>query len=155
MMKRSFLSLIALSWVWCGCASKSDTAVRSGYDEKEMAAAIARARSEVDTFIRELAHPTGTDHAVKAPIRDGNNTEHVWLSEVTYKDGKFEGTIDNQPEAVRNVKIGQRWVVEKYEISDWMFLRNGKMYGNYTLRPLLKTMPEDEAEQLRSILAEP
>lgn len=36
-----------------------------------------------------------------------------------------------------------------------MFMRDGKMYGNYTLRPLLETMPEDEAAALRSILAEP
>lgn len=34
-------------------------------------------------------------------------------------------------------------------------MRDGKMHGNYTMRPLLKTMPADEAAQLRSLLAEP
>jgi uncharacterized protein YegJ (DUF2314 family) len=29
------------------------------------------------------------------------------------------------------------------------------MYGNYTMRPLLKTMPEKEAAQFRAMLAEP
>ena len=33
--------------------------------------------------------------------------------------------------------------------------RDGKMHGNYTLRPLLKTMPADDAAKLREILAEP
>jgi uncharacterized protein YegJ (DUF2314 family) len=56
---------------------------------------------------------------------------------------------------VTNVKSGQKWTVKKSEISDWMFMRNGKMYGNYTLRPLLKTMSEEEAEKFRSILANP
>lgn len=35
------------------------------------------------------------------------------------------------------------------------FMRDDKIHGNYTMRPLLKTMPEDEAEALRSLLADP
>ena len=34
-------------------------------------------------------------------------------------------------------------------------MRDGKMYGNYTMRPLLKTMPEEEAAKFRSLLASP
>ncbi len=34
-------------------------------------------------------------------------------------------------------------------------MRDGKMHGNYTMRPLLRTLPDDEAAQYRSILAEP
>lgn len=56
---------------------------------------------------------------------------------------------------MQNVKIGQAWTIGKDEISDWMFMRDGKMHGNYTMRPLLKTMPEAEAEKYRSMLAEP
>jgi uncharacterized protein YegJ (DUF2314 family) len=40
-------------------------------------------------------------------------------------------------------------------ISDWLYMRDGKMVGNETLRPLLKTMPADEAEKLRSMMASP
>jgi uncharacterized protein YegJ (DUF2314 family) len=36
-----------------------------------------------------------------------------------------------------------------------MFMRDGKMHGNYTMRPLLKAMPEEEAAKLRSLLASP
>ena len=53
------------------------------------------------------------------------------------------------------MKIGQPWTIKKEKISDWMFMREGKMHGNYTLRPLLKTLPEKEAAKLRSILASP
>jgi uncharacterized protein YegJ (DUF2314 family) len=56
---------------------------------------------------------------------------------------------------VRNVKMGQKWTIKKAEISDWMFMRGGKMYGNYTMRPLLKAMPEDQAAKYRAMLAEP
>jgi uncharacterized protein YegJ (DUF2314 family) len=138
-----------------GCDSTPETLVEGGYDQQEMDAAIARARGEVDKFIAELANPTGKDHAVKAPISEGETTEHFWLSDVTYADGHFEGTIGNDPGMVKNVKIGQKWRLKKDEISDWMFMRDGKMHGNYTMRPLLKTLPADEAAELRSILAEP
>jgi uncharacterized protein YegJ (DUF2314 family) len=63
----------------CGCGeSTPDTLAESDYDEQEMDAAIARAQSAVDTFIAELSNPTGTDHAVKAPIADDGATEHFW-----------------------------------------------------------------------------
>ncbi len=81
--------------------------------------------------------------------------EHFWLSDVVYRDGEFQGTIGNDPGIVTNVTFGQSWTIKKAEISDWMFMRGGKMYGNYTMRPLLKTMPAEEAEQYRSMLAEP
>jgi len=34
---------------------------------------------------------------------------------------------------VGNVKIGQKWTIKQSEISDWMFMRDGKIYGNYTM----------------------
>ena len=147
-----FLVLLAVS----GCVKPTpDTLVKSGYDEQEMNAAIAKARSEVDSFIGELTNPTGTDHAVKVPIEDAGETEHFWLVDVSFANGEFKGTINNDPGMVGSVKIGQSWTAKMAEISDWMFMRNGKMYGNYTMRPLLKAMPEDEAAKYRSILADP
>lgn len=148
----SFLVLLAVS----GCGKPTpDTLVTGGYDEQEMNAAIAKARSEVDSFISELTNPTGTDHAVKVPIEDAGETEHFWLTDVSFANGEFKGTINNDPGIVSNVKIGQSWTAKKAEISDWMFMRNGKMHGNYTMRPLLKTLPEDEAATYRAMLADP
>lgn len=155
MKHSSTLALLVLLAVG-GCGkSTPDTLVESGYDEQEMNAAIARARSEVDSFVSELSKPTGTNHAVKAPIEDAGETEHFWLTDVSFQNGEFKGTINNDPGIVSNVKIGQSWTIKKTDISDWMFMRDGKMHGNYTMRPLLKTMPEDEAAKYRSILADP
>jgi uncharacterized protein YegJ (DUF2314 family) len=140
----------------CGCGRpKPDTLVTSGFDEKEMDAAIARARSEVETFINELSNRTGTEHLVKAPIEDAGLIEHFWLTDVTFQNGEFRGKIDNDPGMVGNVKLGQSWTVKSADISDWTFMRDGKMYGGYTLRPLLKTMPADEAQELRELFATP
>ncbi|GAA5505950.1 YegJ family protein [Novipirellula caenicola] len=148
--------VLILLFAISGCGKTTpETLVTSGYDEQEMDTAISRARAEVDSFISELSQPTGTDHAVKAPIEDAGETEHFWLTDVSFQNGEFKGTINNDPGVVSNVEIGQSWTVKKTEISDWMFMRDGKMHGNYTMRPLLKTMPEEEAELYRSLLADP
>jgi len=149
------LPLALLILACCSCSKTPETLIEDGYDEQEMDAAIAKARSEVDAFIAELSKGNGTDFAVKAPIEDEGETEHFWLTDVVYRDREFEGVIGNDFGIVGNVKFGQKWTIKKAEISDWMFMRNGKMYGNYTLRPLLKTMPEEEAAKPRSILADP
>jgi uncharacterized protein YegJ (DUF2314 family) len=139
----------------CACAKSPETLMKSGYDEREMDAAIARARSEVDSFIAELSKQNGADFAVKAPIEDRGQVEHFWLTSVVFKDGQFEGEIGNDPGIVRNVKLGQKWTIKKMEISDWMFMRDGKMHGNYTMRPFFKSMPAEEAAKMKSILATP
>lgn len=149
------LSLAIVAIACCSCESKPETLVEGGYDEKEMKAAIERARKEVDRFIAELKKGDGEDFAVKAPIEDKGKTEHFWLADVAFRDGEFHGTIGNDPGIVSNVKFGQKWTIKKDDISDWMFMRDGKMHGNYTMRPLLRTMPKAEADKWRSLLAEP
>jgi len=154
-MIRYFVLLSLITVLGCG-TSDPDTLIKStDYDEQEMEAAIAQAREETDLFIAELTSPTGTDHAVKAPVTDGEEVEHFWLVDVSFADGQFTGRIDNDPGIVSNVKIGQTWTVKKEDISDWMYFRDGKMHGNHTVRPLLNALPPEEAEKVRSMLATP
>lgn len=115
-----------------------------------------RAGEERDrVFFGELSKPTGTNYSVKAPIEEGGKTEHFWLTEVSFQNNEFKGTIGNEPGIVGNVKMGQSWTIKKTAISDWMFMRDGKIYGNYTMRPLLRTLPAEEAEKYRSMHADP
>lgn len=153
-MGRSFLGLLVCFGLFgCG-SSKPDTLVTTEYDQKEMDAAIARARSEVDSFIEKLKSRTGLGYAVKVGITDGGETEHFWLTDVKYDNGEFAGIINNEPGLVRNVKFGQTWTVKKDEITDWMYLNGNKMYGNYTMRPLLNSMPKEEADKFRAMLGD-
>ena len=151
----STLLFVCLVLGICSCSKSPETLVKDGYDEQEMDAAIALARSEVDSFIGEMSKGNGTDFAVKVPIEDKGEIEHFWLTDIVYRNGKFEGVIGNEPGIVTNVKSGQKWTVKKSEISDWMYMRDGKMFGNYTIRPLLKTMSEEEAARFKSIMANP
>ncbi|WP_436715944.1 DUF2314 domain-containing protein [Roseiconus lacunae] len=151
--------LLAIGICLIGCsapdAETPETLVTSGYDQDAMEQAIRKAQNSVSTFVAELENPTGSDHAVKAPIEDDGETEHFWLTNLDLKDGVFTGIINNEPGIVSNVKIGQSWTIKQEEISDWMFMKDGMMHGNYTLRPLLETMPAEQADQLRAILVDP
>jgi uncharacterized protein YegJ (DUF2314 family) len=151
----TLLTCFALSLAFFGCSGKPETLVVGGYDEAEMIAATQRSINEVDSFIADLKSGRSENYAVKAPIEDGGETEHFWLTGVTFANDKFTGTINNEPGMVSNVEMGQEYTLGKTEISDWMYMRDGKMYGNYTMRPLLATMPEDQAEQFRSMFANP
>ena len=71
------------------------------------------------------------------------------------KDGKISAVINNVPRDVKTVRVGQRIDVADDQISDWMYLRKGKIVGNYTMRPLLKRMPAKDAERYRAMLQDP
>jgi uncharacterized protein YegJ (DUF2314 family) len=126
-------------------------------EDPEMNAAIATARSKLPDFWRKLEHPAKneSDFCLKVRITDQNDTEHFWVSGVEKKDGKIYGTINNDPNSVKSVRLGQRIEVKEDQISDWLFMRNGKMVGNYTLRPLMKTMSEEDLAKAKAILEEP
>ncbi len=131
------------------------TLVTEEYSKSEMDTAIARARREVGKFIEAMSDTNAREFAVKAPIKDGEDVEHFWITNLQYANGTFTGKIGNEPGIVKNVTFGQDYSIAKEEISDWMYLKEGKMYGNYTLRPLLSGMPPAEAEKLKSMFAEP
>ena len=59
------------------------------------------------------------------------------------------------PRDAKTIRLGQRIEVADTQISDWLYMRSGKMVGNYTLRPLLKRMPPKDAERYRAMLADP
>jgi len=110
-MKRFIFLLIVL--LSAACNKKPETLVEGGYDQQEMDAAIAKAQSEVDSFIAELAKNNGSNFAVKVPITDKGETEHFWLTNVFYRDGKFSGLLGNDPGIVTNVKYGDTITVAK------------------------------------------
>jgi uncharacterized protein YegJ (DUF2314 family) len=130
----------------CGKKHPADKVIYVADDDPRMNAAMEKARSSVNTFITALRSPKSSQSgfSVKMAITDGKNTEHMWLSSVNYDGKSFHGAIDNEPDAVKTVKIGQQMSVEALKISDWMFVENGKLVGGYTIRVLRDTVPANE-----------
>jgi uncharacterized protein YegJ (DUF2314 family) len=84
---------------------------------------------------------------IKKGFIDGDKVEHFWIKRVTYDGKNFHGEIDNRPNEVSNVHLGEHVTVAPRDVTDWMFLKDGKLVGGYTTRLLYARLsPEDKAE---------
>ena len=152
----SLLGLVLLAGC-SGSGTGKDRVVNVEGDDAEMNAAMATARSKLPEFWQRFDNPVPNESifAIKVKVTDPNGTEHFWASELHKKDGKIFGAIDNDPNIVKSVSLGQVIEIPEADISDWTYTRDKKMHGNYTLRVLLKTLPVAQADELKKMLAEP
>jgi uncharacterized protein YegJ (DUF2314 family) len=119
-------------------------------EDPEMNSAMEQARASVTTFITSLQNP-GQDQtyfSVKTEIVDGDNSEHIWLYDVSYDGNQFLGKIGNNPLHVKNVSLGDEIVLIPSEISDWMIVEDNKLIGGYTLRVLRNRLSGEERKKL-------
>jgi uncharacterized protein YegJ (DUF2314 family) len=131
--------------------------VRSG--NAEMNAAIAKARTTLPTFWTsyEAPKPSETGHMLKERFPTRRNAgEHIWMAEVKkLADGRYSGRFANAPRDLPGKHEGDLAEFKEADISDWMFMRGGKIVGGETIRPLLKSLPKADADALRARLETP
>jgi uncharacterized protein YegJ (DUF2314 family) len=125
----------------------------------EMAAAIVKARATLPAFWASWEAPkaseTGFSLKVRFPTR-GTNAEHIWMAEVKkLPDGRYSARFANQPRDLPGKRVGDQVEFAQADISDWMFMRNGKIVGGETIKPLLKSMPKADADALRARMETP
>lgn len=160
MTKRLALALAALLAITPAlpmAASAQSGVVMVPNGDPDMAAAISKARQGLSSFWKALEHPGAGEEgfALKVAIKDGSDVEHFWLMDVSRDGDKLSGTINNEPEIVGNVANGERYEFGDADISDWLYMRNGKMVGNETMRPLLNRMPKSQADHYRAMYETP
>ncbi|HJT80007.1 MAG TPA: DUF2314 domain-containing protein, partial [Chthoniobacterales bacterium] len=105
-------------------------------DDKAMDKAVTKARESLGFFLAALKadKPDSTDFKVKKCCVDGDNVEHVWIRDITWDGKVFHGRVDNAPLDVHNVKLGARVTIAPDDVSDWMFVKDGKLMGGFTTR---------------------
>ena len=98
--------------------------------------AVLEARKTVGEFITVLKHPRSgqQDFEVKEPFFESHEVEHIWLSDVRLVDRRFQGRVDNKPQKIHGLKLGQVVSVDPNQISDWLYVDNGNLVGGYTVR---------------------
>jgi uncharacterized protein YegJ (DUF2314 family) len=125
----------------------------------EMAAAIAKARNTLPAFWASYENPKPTEagHSLKVRFPNKvNNGEHIWMAEVKkLGDGRYSGRFANAPLYLPGKRAGDLVEFKEADISDWMFMRNGKIVGGETIKPLLKSMPKADADALRARMETP
>jgi uncharacterized protein YegJ (DUF2314 family) len=151
-------ALILLALVASATAPAADEPVvrRSGQpdvykvpaDDARMNAAIARARSTVEDFIAAFTNAGARQRsfAVKVAVIDGTHVEHFWMDVESFSNGQFTGRLANEPLDVHNVRLGDRIVVDKERISDWMYVDRGRLVGGYTIRVLRARLGDAERQ---------
>lgn len=128
--------------------------IKSG--DNEMAEAIQAAQHSLPAMLALYAQGTLPDFTVKVQVfdeEDPDNSEHFWLSQMEIREDHVAGIIDAAPRVVSNVVEGQKYQLPLENITDWMYVEDEMIHGNYTLRVLLPQMPEQEAEMYASKLA--
>ena len=121
-------------------------------DDSEMNLAIEKAKLNIDKFDSALKsnNPNFINFSVKKPFKTESGNEHIWISDVVLKGDKYLGVIGNTPEYTSDIKLGDTVLVEKNEISDWMYIEENKLRGGYTIRALRNKMSESEKKEFDS-----
>ncbi|MCZ2342132.1 MAG: DUF2314 domain-containing protein [Bacteroidales bacterium] len=148
------VAVVALALVGCGKKHPADKVTYVADDDPRMNVAMEKARASVKRFTAALKSPKAGQSAfsIKMAFTDGGNTEHMWLTPVTFDGTKFTGTVNNEPEKVKSVKMGQKVTVAPDKISDWMYIDNRKLVGGETLRVLRDGLtPAERADFDKSV----
>lgn len=105
-------------------------------DREAMAAAWAKAR---ETWPEALAHlQKGGELLAKFPFArvTKRGTEHIWVTVQSVDGDVVRGVLANEPMDLGALKLGSKVECKLAELSDWLFLRDGKMVGGYTVKVL-------------------
>ena len=152
------LFLIAATALLVGCsqgAEKPETYVSINAESPEMIAAHKEARRTLGDFVTKIKNPpqdwSEMSLKVALPTKD-NSLEHIWMSDIQTTANEYEGTVGNDPYNVEGVKFGDRVKFKYADISDWQYMKDGKLYGHYTTRALLPTLPPEQQKQMNAIL---
>ncbi|QSB26253.1 YegJ family protein [Flavobacterium sp. CLA17] len=153
MKTKILITFILLSFISCKDSDKIErenqpTIYSVENDDKEMSEAIEKANQTLTDFNAVLSNPKIDVKSLKVKFEtsDGGG-EHIWLTDIEYKNGRYSGILDNEPEYITEYKVGDKIEVDNSKISDWMYIENGKLFGGYTIKLLRTRMTEAEREQ--------
>lgn len=139
-----------------GCTDSPSVVYREGEppvvgveaEDPAMSTAIQSARATFDGFVEQLPRllEAGAYFSVKVPIQVGSDREHIWLDSPVVQGGQVRGQLGNEPLA-GPYRLGDVVSVRVEEISDWMAVFEGELYGGYSLLLLRSRMSDAEQHE--------
>jgi len=150
------LVVIAVTTVlFSGCAHRDKGYVED--TDPEMAAAIAKAQATLPQFWQafdQRAHGE-SNFVLVVRIKDKGRIEHFFTTDFERRDSKTMVTISNSPKIVASVKSGDRIEIPAADITDWLYMRDGKYVGMFTMKPRFKYMPAEHVEAFKRVMIDP
>ena len=140
----------------------SSTVVIFDNSDPEMRGAYEQARSTFRYFWRELAWerrrivPALDLACIKAPFSDGSSklrteaspeVEQMWLNEIDFDGHLVSGILINDPNWLKSVKVGDSARFTLNQITDWMYVIDGEVYGAFTVNLIRSRMNVKEREE--------
>lgn len=118
-------------------------------DDAEMNEAIKKSRLTFNEFLTAFKNKkdSQTSFSVKMPFATEYGAEHIWLTSLEIKDGKLLGIVDNLPQSVTSIRLGDIVEIDENKISDWFYLENEKLVGGHTIRLLRARMSSSERKR--------
>ena len=119
-------------------------------NDTEMNKTTEKAIQTLDSFDFALKNRTSeiSFFGLKKKFKENGNVEHIWIGSVQIKGNrKYIGVIENLPDKIKSVKLGDTVEINRNEISDWMYIKNSVLHGGYTIRLLRDRMTEDERKE--------
>ena|SRR5437870_1599188 len=149
-MKRLVALAMAFLVVAVGCRKSGDPVVKVQAEDPEMNAAISAAQASITNFMTAFRNPQTNQQyfLIKGKFTAGDVVEHIWVADLHYDGDVFHGVIANEPESLPNLRFKQPVEVQVGQISDWMFVQDGKLVGGYTSRVLRTRMTAQQRREL-------
>lgn len=156
-MRMSTAALWLVLSALAGCSPESKDIAREGEplvtafseEDKDMSAAMAKARDTLPEFERRLKNPPESQAhlALKARFDENGEVEHMWINDVQITDGGYRGTLGNEPVHVTSVKFEDPVMISRDRVSDWMAIDDGTLVGGFTLRVQRARMSNEQRKE--------
>ena len=131
--------------------AERDEIVFAPSNDPQMNAAMRAARSSLPDFLAIISMPNRslTSSALKIRMREDEQTEYLWVNPFKQTKDGLIGIVNNTPRLLIGVKDGDQIEFPERDVVDWMYVENGKMFGNYTGCVLLRKRPRSEQAEFK------
>lgn len=135
----------------------ADKPMQFADSDPAMNAAIAEARRSLPDFWKRFDTDPVVAETAKVKMAfdtpDGGEV-HLWIRELRREGGAIVGILDNQPANLPGLAKGDTVTIVQARLSDWRYVRDGRMYGGFTTRVMVPRLPADQQAMYRQILSE-
>jgi uncharacterized protein YegJ (DUF2314 family) len=123
--------------------------------DPKMAAAVAEAKRRWTEFADAFQAASDEDRetfACKIGFSDEGQeqSEFMWVSIKSIDGETISGVLDNEPISVKSVKLDDTVTFKLEELNDWLYYKDGKAQGGFTVKVLEEAHRQaEEAEEAR------
>ncbi|PYV68279.1 MAG: hypothetical protein DMG96_36850 [Acidobacteria bacterium] len=108
-------------------------------DDAKLRGATEEARKRWPEFVAAFRERKADQpFSVKAPFRDGEDVEWMWVTVSGITEDAVEGSLGNAPVNLRNIGEGDHVRMPISSIADWGYLVGNKMIGGFSVEVLTR-----------------